>query len=199
MSYKISPTLEREILALAADGKSATEISAWLLAERGVKISRQNVNKRLRQTRVARADVAKAVVREALTKTVVSDLDRLSREQVRVERLGRRLHARTIRSLDAIETAIAHAKEPQKGPAAKEALKDLKIALLTVESFADLALKATNAAAKLADRKLHFSGADADDESHSELADAEQRIHGRIDSLTASLRAQEASEEAGDD
>jgi len=187
---KISPKLEKEMLAKAADGLSAGEIVTWFLKDHGIKISRAAIGKRLHQTRVERSEVAKAVVREHLTKTVVSDLDRLAEEQQRVERLGRRLYGIADKAVGAIERAQAGEKVDAF---------ELEAAMQAAPSFSALAFRSTAEASRLAQARLHYSGADADDEGASEVAEAERRVRGRVDSIAASLREGQADPDDRDD
>jgi uncharacterized membrane protein YccC len=57
---------------------SVPEVAEWLQREHGVTISERQLRRNLAQVREARGDVAKAVVRTELTKTLVGDLQRLS-------------------------------------------------------------------------------------------------------------------------
>lgn len=184
MARKLTPALEREILAKATSGDSSRTIAAWLLAERGVTYSRQGVEKLLKQTRVDRAEVAKLVVREQLGPCVVSDLDILKREQERVEKLTARLHSRAHSALDAVEKAdTSELCSP----------KESKLLASGACMLADLALKSSDRVRALADRKLHFSGAD-DGDGINELAAAAERVTGRLDSLAAKLAAARRAE-----
>jgi hypothetical protein len=151
---KITPNLEREIMAKAADGESPQAIAAWLEKERGVKISRQAVFNRLKQTRVERAEVAKVVTREKLSKSVGSDLEGLTREQGRVESLALLAYDEAV---CAFQTMAKH----RSGEHVDKA--ELKVAVMMVATAAELALKTTDRAIKLATVKLHLSGADVDD------------------------------------
>lgn len=184
MAKKISPKLEKEILAKAAEQYSNRDIAKWLKDERGIKISHQAVGNMLRQTRDARAEVAKVVVRQTLGKTIVSDLDRLNREQNRVERLGRRMYRRAIAALDALEGAAV-------GTMSSE---DLKVAIAGVGDFADLALKATDRVTKLAGVKLHLSGADAENDQSRGAASASDELLAKLDSLADRLSPGERPE-----
>lgn len=91
MARKISPELEREILAHAAQGLTTRAISDWCERERGVRVAHTTIGSLIAKTRETRADVAAAVTREALRPHVVSDLDRL--EEIRAEAAARRARA----------------------------------------------------------------------------------------------------------
>lgn len=172
----IPPNLEPAILEKAASGASTRDVSQWLFETHGVTASYKAVQRLLSRTKVERADVAKAVVREKLTATVLNDLDRLTREQRRVEKLASRLHTQACEALDKVAKADGR-KDPE----------GLRAALLVADAFADLALKASDRVRTLADRKLHYSGADTPDDTLDELSQAEQRLAGRLDSLASRL------------
>ena len=91
MARKITPDLEREILAHAAQGMSTRAIAEWCGRERGVKIAHASIADLLAKTRETRGEVAAAVTREALRPHVTSDLDRL--EEIRAEAAARRKRA----------------------------------------------------------------------------------------------------------
>lgn len=158
MSRKIPPDLEPLILAKFGKGGSSRSIANWLKTEHSVECSYGSVARLLKRARTERADVAKAIIREKLGAVVLNDLDRLSFEQRRVEKLARRLHKRACASLDAIDDS--------KGVMNPESLR---LALQAVDSFVDLALKASDRVRTLADRKLHYSGADSDDADQAKV------------------------------
>lgn len=189
MASKISPKLEKEVLRLAAEGQSSREIAAWLLKERGVNVSHNAVAKRLRQTRVERAEVAKAVVREKLGKSVIGDLERLEREQRRVERISKRLARLAVKTIDKLEQALGG--DERLDP------DSLQAAVATAESMRQGALQASDRVAKLAGMKLRLSG--ADEAPDNEEREAAEQLGSRIDSLAARLREEEALGEAGAD
>lgn len=163
---KITPALEKEILAQAAEGNSARTIAAWLLAERGLKITHQAVGQLLRHTRQTRAEVAKVVVREQLAKTVLSDLERLDRSLKKVGRIELRTHSLALRYLE----RLANLEESEGKRAdfdskkAKEEARARTLAFEHAHFFVDAALKATDRVRALANTKLHFSGADEEDD-----------------------------------
>jgi len=75
----IPPELERAILEQAGKKRTTREISAWLAEEHGISVSHVTVGKFLRAAREERADVAKNVLREKLSGSLTSDIDRLER------------------------------------------------------------------------------------------------------------------------
>lgn len=75
--------LESEVLAKAAENMSVRQISAWLETAHATKVSAATISRFLAKRRTERADVAKAVVREQLGKTLNADLSRL--EEIRAE------------------------------------------------------------------------------------------------------------------
>lgn len=172
MSKKLTPTLRREILEKAALGSSAREIAAWLAAERGVKVSHQAVGNALRQVRTERADVAKAVVREVLVKTVGGDLAHLD------ELLGD-LRARRQRAAKAIDEFVLNLKrQREEGAAGAAGVRgkrrragaeapgegdgeepDIETALV----WGRLYTKIAELEIKAIDRRLHYSGAGPDE------------------------------------
>lgn len=77
MSSKITENLAPLVLQKAADGVSVRGLSDWLQAEHKVSLSAAAISRWLKKRREERADIAKSVAREALSKTVVSDIDRL--------------------------------------------------------------------------------------------------------------------------
>jgi len=174
MARKITPVIEKEILRKAADGESSRAIAAWLLASRGLKITHQAIAKVLRGTRQERGEVAKAVVRERLTKTVVSDLDGLDaerecamRERERLGKVAARLHKEAIALFDSLESVDAD----QKSAATIAVMKAAESALKATEAM----LKASDRVVKVIDTRLHFSGADESPSDPTEATPAAAR------------------------
>lgn len=73
----IPVALEPLVLEKAAHGMAGREIAEWLEKEHKVKTSYRSVLRFIERTRADRAAIAGAVVREELSKTVLSDLDRV--------------------------------------------------------------------------------------------------------------------------
>lgn len=189
---KISPALEKEILAKATEGASSRAIAAWLHTERGVKVSPQAVQRVLKLSSQTRAEVARAVVREKLSKTVISDLDRLGREQTRVEKLTKRLYRVAVRSLDTLERLSGAQPKTQTvdqmidSMSAKPTVEEIQMAVAVVHDAADAALKATDRATKLAALKLKLSGADPDAGKEPEPVDDDE-FRRKVSSLADRL------------
>lgn len=80
---RIPPALEDAVFAKAGEGLSSRQIVAWLLATHEVSTSHTTVSKLLAKRRTERADVAKAVVREQLGKSLNADIARL--EEIRAD------------------------------------------------------------------------------------------------------------------
>ncbi len=83
MATKITPVFEREILRRSAEGLSTRQLAAWLFETHAVKVTHQAIGLLLKRTQESRADAAKSVVREAMVRHLVPDLDRL--EEIRKE------------------------------------------------------------------------------------------------------------------
>lgn len=156
---KISANLEKEILKRSAHGDSGPQIVAWLLAEHGIKISRQAITDLLKKTRVERSEVAKAVVKDELTGQVTSDLQILMQSLRRVERLERRLHAKANRFLTIAEKATKGEPGPDGAPLTIEAVV---AASEGANDAAAIALKASAEVRAQVDTKLEFAGAKED-------------------------------------
>jgi hypothetical protein len=77
----IPANLEGEVLAQAGANLSVRQIADWLATAHGVKVGSATVARFLAKHRAERADVAKAVVREQLGKTLNADISRL--EEIR--------------------------------------------------------------------------------------------------------------------
>jgi hypothetical protein len=75
----VTPDVEDFIALKAGSGLSSRAISALLLSEMGVTLSFKGVSKEMSRRRAERSEVARAVVREKLGRTLLSDLDRLER------------------------------------------------------------------------------------------------------------------------
>jgi plasmid stabilization system protein ParE len=181
---KITPELEKEILAKAAEGDSSRMIAEWLLEARGVKVCHQAVNQMLRQTRQTRADVAKGVVREVLTGQVMTDLGRLAESQNRVCSLEARLHQRAHKMLDTLESF-----EDGDGDATAA---EIKSAIMGATVSAELALKASDRVRAITDTKLHFAGADAEesgDNAPEAMRAVQDELLGRLSRLASTGEA----------
>lgn len=122
---KLSPQLEREVMARATAGESADALSAWLLGTHQVKISGRALRLRLARTRTERADVAKAVVRETLGKSIGTDLDRLERLARKAEKLAKKNEhvpdlwvklADTVRKISETKLHFSGADQPDGQP-----------------------------------------------------------------------------------
>lgn len=140
---KISPELEKELLKRSAEGHTTRALSAWVLAEKGIKISHQAIGNLLRQTRRERSEVTKAVVREQLTKTVTADVDVLGETQDELRRVKALLLARALRDLEAERVIVSEGET-------KEASVE------SVEQFR----KVCDTLTKVTNTKMHFAGAD---------------------------------------
>lgn len=165
---KITEEMLPGIYALAAKGKSLTQICAALLESHGVTVSPSAVRKHLTKRRVEREVVAKATVREQLAKTVLSDIDVLDSEKRRLRRLAGRLYATAAKplppGLDAVDELAARA---------------------AIGATCELYLKTVDRLTKVVHTKLHFAGADAPDDALTSLADAARRVDSRLDRLAA--------------
>ena len=173
--YKIPPDAEAGIYARAGEGKTLAEICNWLEQTHGVRVSPTAIRKKLAKRRAEREVVAKAVVREQLSKTVLSDIDVLDVEKGRLRKLARRLF-RTLtapvpKGLDEVQQLLIRAALSDTG---------------------ELYLKTVDRLTKVVHTKLHYSGADAPDDPLVALADAERRLTGRLDRLAAKRREDEA-------
>lgn len=150
---KLSPDLERIVLAKAGEGMTTDAIAAMLGAEYSIRISGQAIRKRLAQTRIERGVVATAIARESLRPAVLDDLGVLARERGRVRRLATMMYRE------------ATSDERSVGGRAV---------------FGDLYLKALDRLVKIIDTRLHYAGADAgadaekvsDDELENKLVPA---------------------------
>lgn len=103
MARKITPNLEKDVLAKAAEGMTTRAIAAWLNEAHGVKVTHVRVAALLKATRETRADVAASVTREALRPHVTSDLERL--DEIRKEVAERRAKAGDCSHLDFVRLA----------------------------------------------------------------------------------------------
>ncbi len=88
----IPPNLEPAVLAKAGEGLSTRQIAEWLSSEHAVRASHVAVASLLKATKAERADAAGAIARKALSTHVLSDLDVLARERIRLQKLARRLY-----------------------------------------------------------------------------------------------------------
>jgi hypothetical protein len=104
---KIPPALEGEILARYGAGEGGESIAAWLLSAHGIQVSDRAVRNFLEKKRKEREPIARAVIVEAVTKTVTRDLDALESMILRAQTIGMNplLHPGT--ALDAIKVELA--------------------------------------------------------------------------------------------
>lgn len=144
---KITPDLERKILAESAKGNSSRAIAAWLLKEHGVTVTHQYVGKLLHQTRLERADVTKAVVQATLLPLVAGDVKVLGDQQARLD-------ADIVGFRERVQRAIEREKELEKNP------ERLPAAARMTDEASRTLLRAEDLLTKVTDRKLHYSGAD---------------------------------------
>lgn len=79
IARSIPPKLYPHIREQSAAGKTTKQIADWLGVEHGVKTTYRSVARILEKDRAERAPIAREVVRKALEKTVVTDVDRLER------------------------------------------------------------------------------------------------------------------------
>lgn len=91
---KIPPEREADILAKAGEGWPHHQIAAWLLSEHQVEVSRQAISKLLARVQGERSQVAKAIVREHLARTLTPDLDLLDEQTANVRELAKSLFER---------------------------------------------------------------------------------------------------------
>ncbi len=154
---KLSPNLEREVLERYARGVRTKDLIPWLHGEHGIEISAQALNKFLRETREERSAVAQAVVREAMAEHVTSDIDIIGKELRKAVALSDRLHARVHVAFDARDEVDAALAAGQKADP-----DTVLTAMNNALELAELALKACARATTIADRKLHYAGADGD-------------------------------------
>lgn len=66
-----------EILGLSAEGKGCRDIAKVMRDKHGLKVSHETVQRFITKRRMERADVSKAVVREALAPGLTADAERL--------------------------------------------------------------------------------------------------------------------------
>ena len=172
------------MLAKAGEGASTREIAAWLKAEHGVETTHGTVHRVLDRMRSQRADIAKAVVREKLAKSVVSDLDALDVERNRLRMMSARLYRRHKQACEAAE-------DPESGGgfAMHQAIAGVTKSYLEV----------VDRIAKVVDLKLHYSGADTPDDTLSSLAEADRRVASRLDRLAQRGREGEGTTRTGSD
>lgn len=152
MSKRITPTVEREVLTLAAKGNSSRQIAAHLKSKRGITVSHQAVGNLLRKTRTERADVAKAVTTEVVGKELNEVLAHLS--ELRKDLKGRRERAGK-----AVDDYILGERVPKSD--GDGVAGEIKAALVWGQLFtklAELELKAIQ-------HTLHFGGADSGDDT----------------------------------
>lgn len=108
---KIPPDLEGEILARYGRGEGGETIAAWLLSAHGIQVSDRSVRNFLEKKRKEREPIARAVIVEAVTRTVTNDLEALeelaakAREIQRLSMLGEKKSPTLC--LEAIRTELA--------------------------------------------------------------------------------------------
>lgn len=154
---KIPKELEPEIIARTAQGASARQIADWLLADHGVSVKRQSVLAFLHRTGNERAEVAKAVVREVLTRTVTSDLEHL--EEIRNE-----LRERRKKAAEALDALVRSSVDPEP-PEGKDPKVERRRLYTEAMIASRMYTKIIELEIKCLDRRLHYSGADNTDES----------------------------------
>jgi hypothetical protein len=76
---KINEEIRRELLKRAAEGEGSESLAGWLRSAHGITITGRAVRKRIAEVQRERADVAKVIVRETLTREIPDDLARLER------------------------------------------------------------------------------------------------------------------------
>lgn len=172
----IPPALESELIERAAQGASTRDLSQWLKDAKGITASYKAVQRLLSRTKSERADVAKAIVRETITKELPKDLERLEGALTRAVTLAERLHKRTHEALDAL------ADPEDADPSA------LRVALASFETLSDRAIKASNAELNAFKVRLHFAGADTPDSDADAASLAEQSFNSRMAGLATRLR-----------
>lgn len=159
-AHKIPPNLEPAILEQAGLGKSLRQICDWLASTHDVHVGPTSIRKKLAKGRAERDVVAKAIVREKLAKTVLSDIDVLELEKRRLRKLAR-LH---------FEEAI-HGVNRVLG-----------------KSSTELYCLVTEHLRKVVDTKLHYSGADTPDDGVAELLAAERALASGMAGVAERLR-----------
>jgi hypothetical protein len=131
-------SIHPELLTKHGEGLSSRAIAAWLKDEKGIVVTHHTVARFLKATLAERGATTRKVVQEELSRSVISDVDVLSR------RLG---------SMNALAARLA---------------KHLRALDLNDETFDDRAktlVAVTESVRKLAETKLHFAGADTTDGS----------------------------------
>ena len=161
MVIKIPPDAEPGIYARAGEGKTLAEICEWLHKTHGVRVSPTAIRKKLAKRRKEREVVAKAVVREVIAKTVTTDLDVLAKQQGRLAKLATRHFNRALKN----EQGEFERKSPTE------------LYCLVVEQLR-----------KVAETKLHFSGADAPDDAFADIRAAEARLARGMAGVRARLK-----------
>jgi len=108
---KIPPELEGEILARYGKGDGGEAIAAWLLSAHGIQVSDRAVRNFLEKKRKEREPIARAVIVEAVTKTVTSDLEALEvliSESREIQRMAMLVEKKSpTLALEAIRTQLA--------------------------------------------------------------------------------------------
>jgi len=154
-ALKLTPKLRACITKHAATLSTADSIATAVNAELGCDIARRTVAKVLAATKVERADIAKNVLREQLSGSLISDLEVLlvSRNQLEATReYFYRQFTVAAETLDDAE-ARANAREHR---AATAALKDI------------------------VHTRLHYSGAGEPDDINDEASAAAERVRSRL-------------------
>ena len=87
MAFKIPPELHEAILQKSRSSVGVRAIAEWLKREHGVVVAHQTVANLVKREGVERATEARVTARTKLSKTIVSDLDRLelfARKAIRI-------------------------------------------------------------------------------------------------------------------
>lgn len=191
---KLTAELEKQVLAKAAQGETAQTIADWLKADHGIEISRQAIVKRLRQTRIERAEVARVVTREVLGKSVTSDLELFQKKLEQANKLCDKLYDKLFWAFAIIENAT---NDEPLGPDAKPITdKILAVADVIVSTYPILCLKASQRIEVMIARKLKLSGADPNEDSAAKMREAQQALTEKLDSMAVKLRAYQTTRAA---
>ncbi len=103
-SPAIPPDRWPEILVRLGKGNSTREVSRWLREECGVEVSYKTIAVHAARERHARADIAKVVLREHLSKTVISDIDHIEGIRAEVAERARKVDPEDHRNYAALKT-----------------------------------------------------------------------------------------------
>ena len=136
---KITPAIEKVALEMAAQGATTRAIAAHITKSMGVEVSHAGVAKLLVHTRSTRAEVAKVVVRESLSKSLLSDLEILEKWRNKLDAMAEKLYDDADRVRQAAVDGEANPK------------------LMTEASRS--CLETVNQIRQITHTRLHFSGA----------------------------------------